>query len=67
MRYVYTNTAKKARLERGKGEQAEEGEDEEQSLEQALRPVKRLSDPYPTREYGSGTGKPAGTGIPADL
>src|SRR5688572_11266436 len=30
------------------------------------RPVKCLPDPYPTRGYGSGTGKPAGTGIPAD-
>ena len=32
MRYVYNNTAKKASLERGKGEQEVGGEDEEQSL-----------------------------------
>jgi len=32
MKYVYTNTAKKERLDRGKGEQEEGGENEEQSL-----------------------------------
>jgi len=32
MKYVYTNTAKKERPERGKGEQEEGGEDEEQSI-----------------------------------
>jgi len=31
-KYIYTNTAKKERLERGKEEQKEVGEDEEQSL-----------------------------------
>jgi len=30
MKYVYTNTAKKERLDRGKGEQEEGGKDEEQ-------------------------------------
>ena len=32
MKYVYTNAAKKERLNREKGEQEEGGEDEEQSL-----------------------------------
>jgi len=32
LRDVYTNTAKKERLVRGKGEQEEGGEEEEQSL-----------------------------------
>ena len=32
MKYVYTNTGKKERLDRGKGEQEEGVEDEEQSL-----------------------------------